>query len=293
MTERKKAATYSPMGKLCTDYEPFSGTSPFPGYQGFHCHDFFEFIVFFSGAPYHSLGGQISPLSSCTLVIIPPFHMHGLIGSQADTPYERAWLYITPAMIQKTTGGTPDLNHYFKKCVQTERAYFAIGVEDGNRLRAIIEDIRDHLDDKSEIGKWQNYLRVAQFLSNVYDLTQTSDASYKPVVLNESIHAILSYINEHYREPISVQELSRQFGISASYMTREFTAYTGRSVYDYVIYRRILCAKELICAGKPFTEVAFACGFNDYSCFLRAFQKFTGQSPSTYKKYIKSIENIT
>lgn len=79
MTERKKAATYSPMGKLCTDYEPFSGTSPFPGYQGFHCHDFFEFIVFFSGAPYHSLGGQISPLSSCTLVIIPPFHMHGLI----------------------------------------------------------------------------------------------------------------------------------------------------------------------------------------------------------------------
>ena len=41
------------------------------------------------------------------------------------------------------------------------------------------------------------------------------------------------------------------------------------------------------------TEIAFECGFNDYSCFLRAFQKLTGQSPSAYKKYIKSIENIT
>lgn len=149
------------------------------------------------------------------------------------------------------------------------------------------------MGDQSEIGRWQNYLRVAYFLSDVYDLTQTSNVSYRPVVLNESIHAILSYINDHYQEPISIPELSRKFGISQSHMTREFAAYTGRSVYDYVLYRRILCAKELICAGKPFTEIAFECGFNDYSCFLRAFQKLTGQSPSAYKKYISSIENIT
>lgn len=293
MAAKKDLSTYSPMGKLCTDFEPFSGISPFPGYQGLHCHDFYEFIVFFSGVSYHSLGGQISPLKPCTLVIIPPFHMHGLIGAQADTPYERAWLYITPVMLQKATGGAPDLNYYFKKCVQTDRAYFTIRQEDAEQLQSVIVDIREHMTDKSEVGKWQNHLRVAQFLSDVYDLTQTSDASYHPVVLNESIQAILAYINEHFQEPISIQELSRQFGISPSYMTREFTAYTGRSVYDYVLYRRILCAKELICAGKPFTEIAFECGFNDYSCFLRAFQKLTGQSPSAYKKYIKSIENIT
>lgn len=293
MAAKKDSSAYSPMGKLCTDYEPFSGTSPFPGYHGLHCHDFYEFFVYFSGAPYHSIGGQISPLTSCTLVIIPPFHMHGLVGTQADTPYERAWLYITPAMIQKASMGIPDLNQYFRKCVSTGRAYFTIPQQQADKLRAIILDIREYMGDQSEIGRWQNYLRVAHFLSDVYNLTQTSDTSYKPVVLNQSIQAILSYINDHYNEPISVPELSRQFGISTSYMTREFTAYTGRSVYDYVLYRRILCAKELICAGKPFTEIAFECGFNDYSCFLRAFQKLTGQSPSAYKKYIISIENIT
>lgn len=293
MAAKKDTSTYSPMGKLCTDYEPFSATSPFPGYHGFHCHDFYEFFIFFSGAPYHSIGGQISPLKPCTLVIIPPFHMHGLVGTQADTPYERAWLYVTPAMIQKVSMSIQDLNHYFRNCVSTGMAYFSISHRDAEKLRSIILDIREHMGDQSEIGKWQNYLRVANFLSGVYDLTQTADTSYKPVVLHESIHAIFSYINDHYKEPISVPELSRQFGISASYMTREFTAYTGRSVYDYVLYRRILCAKEMICAGRPFTEIAFECGFNDYSCFLRAFQKLTGQSPSAYKKYIKSIENIT
>lgn len=293
MTVRKETATYSPMGSRCTDYEPYSGTSPFPGYNGFHCHDFYEFFIYFSGAPYHSIGGQISPLKPCTLVIIPPFHMHGLVGTQADTPYERAWLYATPAMLQKASMGISDLNQYFRKCASTGRAYFTIRQQEAEKLRTTILEIQEQMIDQSEIGRWQNYLRVANFLADVYNLTRTADVSYKPVVLNESIHAILSYINEHYQEPISVQELSRRFGISASHMTREFTAYTGRSVYDYVIYRRILCAKELICAGKPFTEVAFACGFNDYSCFLRAFQKFIGQSPSAYKKYIKSIENIT
>ncbi len=293
MGGKKSSSTYSPMSRLCTDYEPFSATSAFPGYHGFHCHDFFEFYIFFSGAFYHSIGGQISPLKPCTLVIIPPFHMHGLVGTRADTPYERSWLYITPAMIQKASMGIPDLNRYFRECVSTGRAYFTIRQQDAEKLRIIILEIQEHMGDQSEIGRWQNYLRVAYFLSDVYDLTQTSDVSYRPVVLNEPIHAILSYINDHYQEPISVPELSRKFGISQSHMTREFTAYTGRSVYDYVLYRRILCAKELICAGKPFTEVAFECGFNDYSCFLRAFQKLTGQSPSAYKKYISSIENIT
>ena len=292
MAERKEKATYSPMGNRCTDFEPFYNISSFPGYTGFHCHDFYEFYVFFSGAPYHCIGGQITPLTPYTLVIIPPFHMHGVIGAQANIPYERAWLYVTLATVEKAGMGIPDLNHYFRKCADTGRSYFTISHQDADRLRAIILDIQANMHDSSEIGKWKNCLRVANFLSDVYDLTQTAVPSYKPVVLNENIHAILSYINDHYTEAISIPELSRQFGISQSHMTREFAAYTGRSVYDYVIYRRILCAKELICAGKPFTEIAFACGFNDYSCFLRAFQKLTGQSPSAYKKYIKSIENI-
>lgn len=293
MSLQKASPAYEPMGKLCNDYEPYSGTTSMPGFCGLHCHDFYELYVFFSGASYYSLGSQISPLSPCTLIIIPPFYMHGLIGPKSDAPYERAWLYVTPGMMQKASMGSLDLNHYFKKCTQTGKTFLTIRHEDANRLRDIILDIRSHMDDRSSIGRWQNSLRVANFLSAVYDLTQVADVGFKPVALNESMQDVLSYINDHYQEPISVPELSRRFGISASHMTREFTSYTGRSVYDYVLYRRILSAKELIYAGKPFTEIAFECGFNDYSCFLRAFQKLTGQSPSAYKKYIRSIEEIS
>lgn len=292
LSPKKESPAYSPMSMHCVDFEPYADVTPFPGYHGLHCHDFFEIYIYFSGASYHSLGDQISPLVPCTLVIIPPFHMHGLVGTKADIPYERAWLYITPSIVQKVGMDTLDLNHYFKKCVQSGKAYFPISHQTADTLRSIIQELRQHMDDKTDAGRWQNTLRVAQFLSHVYSLTQTVDAFLTPVVLNESIQDILSYINDHYREPISIPELSRRFGISTSHMTREFTAYTGRSVYDYVLYRRIQSAKEMIYVGKPFTEIAFECGFNDYSCFLRAFQKLTGQSPSAYRKYIHSIEKM-
>ena len=289
LSPKKESPAYSPMSMHCVDFEPYVGVTPFPGYHGLHCHDFFEFYVYFSGASYYSLGDQISSLVPCTLVIIPPFHMHGVLGAKADIPYERAWLYVSPGIMQKVSMGTMDLSHYFKKCVQRGKAYFTIPFQEADRLRGIIAELSGHLEDESDITRWQNALRVAQFLSQVYDLTQTAAADYKPVILNESIQDILSYINDHYRESVSISELSRRFGISASHMTREFTAYTGRSVYDYVLYRRIQSAKEMIYAGKSFTEIAFECGFNDYSCFLRAFQKLAGQSPSAYRKYIHSI----
>lgn len=289
MTERKKTSTYYLMDPQCHDYEPYVGISPFPGYHGFHCHDFYEFYVFFSGAPYHSIGGQVTPLTPCTLAIIPPFRMHGLVGRQTDTPYERAWIYITPAMIQKLSLDTPNLESFFRSTQNTGRSYFTIRRRDAERLRDIIEAISMHMHDTSELGKWQNSIRIADFLSYVFALTQNADVVPRPVILNNSIHTVLAYIDDHYREQITIPDLSRRFGISASYMTREFSAYTGRSVYDYILYRRILSAKEMISIGRPFTQIAFECGFNDYSCFLRAFHKLTGQSPREYRKYLQTI----
>ena len=83
---------------------------------------------------------------------------------------------------------------------------------------------------------------------------------------------------------IKLEEVARTFGVSVSFLSHEFVKYTGRSVYDYVLYRRIRYAKQLIAAGTPLNEVAYQCGFNDYSSFLRSFTKMTGMSPSAYRK---------
>ncbi len=84
--------------------------------------------------------------------------------------------------------------------------------------------------------------------------------------------------------PIKLDELARKFGISTSFLSHEFVKYTDRSVYDYVLFRRVLMAKQMIAAPLTLNEVAFQCGFSDYSSFLRAFTKLAGMSLSVYRK---------
>lgn len=85
-------------------------------------------------------------------MIIPPFHMHGLVGAEADTAYERAWMYVTPAMVRKISMGVPNLSEFFKRCVQNGKAYFPIGYEAAQRLRQSIIAVKAHTDDAGEKG---------------------------------------------------------------------------------------------------------------------------------------------
>lgn len=281
--------SYSPMGKYCTDYEAYSAISDSWNHYGLHCHDFFEFYIFFRGISYFCIDEQVIPLKPYTLVILPPFYLHGLVGHQVSNSYERSWLYVTPAMMQTIGMGIQNLSAFFTECVQTGKAYYYLDRDTAGECRTIIEKITNGMETKSQIEKWNNYIHVAELLSKIYHITHAFESIAKPVILNETIQSILTYINNHFTESISIPELSRRFNISSSYMARTFAAYTGRSLYDYVLYRRIMLAKEIINDGKTLTEAAYECGFNDYSGFLRAFINTTGQSPSTYRKHINSL----
>lgn len=285
----KKATAFVSMNELYQDFEPFSGVSLFSGFSGMHYHDFYEFYLFFSGANQFHIDNHPIPLSPYTLIIIPPFHPHGLEGFQTICPYERAWLNVSTSLMQSIGMGIFDFSEFVKRCEQTGQLHLDIQPELAKELRTIITSIQDNIGDRSQITTWQNALRSARFLSKICDAVHMAESIRTSVEVGGNVQPIISYINEHFAENISIQKLSRQFGVSVSHMEREFLASTGRSVYDYVLYRRITRAREMICLEVPLTEVAYACGFNDYSCFLRAFVKLAGQTPSAYRKRIRTI----
>lgn len=285
----ERRTSYVPMPDDTSDYDAFSGISDCWDHFALHSHDFFEFYLFYKGIPYFCLDEQTFPLKPCTLVILPPFHLHGVLSTYPTTEYERSWLYVAPALMQTVGFGLQDFSEFFKECVEKGRVYFYIDQATADKLRALIVSISEyvHTDDTQE--KWRASLHVAEFLSMAYDIARNSETNCKPVVINETMQSVLAYINNHYTEDLSLNSLSKRFGLSSSYMSRSFSAYTGRSIYDYILYRRIMLAKKIISAERPFMEVAFECGFNDYSCFLRAFSKFTGKTPREYKNYISSL----
>ena len=57
-----------------------------------------------------------------------------------------------------------------------------------------------------------------------------------------------------------------------------------------MLHRRVQMAKAMINEAIPLNEVAYQCGFNDYSNFLRVFSKMSGMSPSAFRKMNKDAK---
>ena len=104
----------------------------------------------------------------------------------------------------------------------------------------------------------------------VCQAVQGTTAPIQPSVVNDVIFDVLQYINDHFTEPLKLEDIARRFA--------------GRSVYEYILYRRVQLAKENLLTDISLSEVADRSGFGDYSGFLRSFRRMTGMAPNAYRK---------
>lgn len=249
-----------------------------------HCHDFYELYIHISGAKFYCIDNNVYPMEPYQLMVVPPFCMHGLIGDSAPVHYERAFLYITRSMLRNCGGGYLDLESFFNKYNSTGQYQFLLSEADAMTCKQLIRELSEDMRTSSTVKTFANYTKVQHFLQIVTQTMRGTKEIVAPVVVNEAMHEILSYINDHFTQPLKLDALARQFGVSMSFLSHEFVKYTGRSVYDYILYRRVLLAKAMITSNRSLNEVAYQCGFNDYSSFLRIFRKMVGMSPSAYRK---------
>ena len=277
-------SAYSAMGNNRHDYDATCAVNAEWGMYGLHCHDFYEFYILFKGAKHYCIDNKVYPIDTNHLMVIPPFRMHGLISDQALKNYDRCFLYISPGMLQSCSGHQLDLEAFIAQHIQRGIYQFRMTEAEAQQCRSLMDTLQHTQDSTSPLIRFDNYSKLVQFMSIICQVMGRASEVVEPIVVNEAMQEVLAYINKHYTSTIKLEILARQFGVSVSFLSHEFVKYTGRSVYDYVLYRRVLQAKELISTSMPLNEVAYQCGFNDYSSFLRAFTKMAGMSPSAYRK---------
>ena len=96
---------------------------------------------------------------------------------------------------------------------------------------------------------------------------------------------IQEWIENHFNEGLSVQDLARQYGMSPRHFNRRFKAATGETALKYLQLVRIeIAKKELEDGRKSFDEISFHVGYENVSFFRRIFKQSTGLSPSAYQK---------
>lgn len=98
------------------------------------------------------------------------------------------------------------------------------------------------------------------------------------------ISAALYYIDNNYTEDITLEQVADYIGFSKYHFSRLFKDATGKTFYDYLCQRRIQSAQTLLLSGVSITDLAFQSGFNNITTFNRCFKKYTGFTPSEYRK---------
>lgn len=102
---------------------------------------------------------------------------------------------------------------------------------------------------------------------------------------HSEIKKAIYYIHNHLHEPFTLDDLCNNVGLNKCYFCTLFKTYTHSTFTQYLNTTRTNLAKKLITdTSLPLTEIAYRCGFNNYSYFCTTFKKVTGHSPHFFLK---------
>ncbi|HHV95006.1 MAG TPA: helix-turn-helix transcriptional regulator [Clostridiaceae bacterium] len=95
----------------------------------------------------------------------------------------------------------------------------------------------------------------------------------------------LKYIDEFYNNPdFSVYIMAEDLKVSPSYLSRYFKDQTGKTITEYLIYKRIEKAKELLrSTNEPIRSIMQHVGYQNETSFVRIFKKIEGVTPGMYR----------
>lgn len=131
------------------------------------------------------------------------------------------------------------------------------------------------------------YKNIQFIMDHLFDLRfqRSTDKDGIPALMQK----IDRYLQTNLAEPINHQTLSELFGLVPSYLSRLFREYKGASPSDYLTALRMEKARELLQSQPELhaKEIAALVGYSDPLYFSKIFKKYTGLSPSEYRKSLE------
>jgi AraC-like DNA-binding protein len=124
------------------------------------------------------------------------------------------------------------------------------------------------------------FMQLVGYLSRVYCRLQRPNR-----LASLSVANAMNYLETHFDEPVSLDELSRLTHMSKRSFLRAFQAATGHTPIAFLTNRRLARAAEMLRRQEEnVTSVALKVGYNDSNYFARRFHAMFGVPPSKYRK---------
>lgn len=106
---------------------------------------------------------------------------------------------------------------------------------------------------------------------------------------DDRIHAVITYIEQHYADALTLEQLAKFAGYSPNHLGKRFKDTTGHPPMRYLSNVRIERAKLLLQGtGDPISVIMEKTGFTDAAYFSKSFKKTIGYSPQKFRKLHRS-----
>jgi len=259
-----------------------------------HYHNYYQVCYVVSGEILHRQKDDTVALCAGDAFIVPPGLVHSLHFNNAY-----AEIYSLAFEESLFAPGFPQSNAYqFLDSLQSRTAApthnsIRLCITLNRDQRRLIENLLECLTQQQKtdcppgLSSAPSITAAIVYLlaQSYYQHPQNTSELDELANYNSTLLQCISYIDAHFREPISLDELSRRFGISRSSFCSIFPQFAGITLQKYVAQKRIKEAQILIrsCPEKSVSQIAAEVGYQDDSTFYRNFLRITGVSPLQYR----------
>lgn len=151
----------------------------------------------------------------------------------------------------------------------------------------ILRDIRQSFELSEQAWGYEFKLREALtgIWLRLFELARPAMEQSGGSSSADKIKALMVYIHEHYREPISVEQLAQSAHISRRACFRLFQENLRTTPVEYIRGYRLQMACQMLAKTKePITQIAYCCGLGSSSYFGKMFRERFGCSPTEYRR---------
>lgn len=265
---------YSKRGYLLNCFEVFSIKDKIDEKFEFHYHDFCKLILFKSGDVKYNIEGKEYQLLPDDILLVGQGDIHRPIIN-ASQYYDRIIIWIDSDYLKS-------INLMTAFDMVKERGFNLIRSADNKIFSAAHKlAIAEKNDFAYEQYKEALLTELLILITRSIIDSDTEAIGYKS---DKQIDDIIKFINNNLDKPLSIECIAERFYISRYHLMHKFKEHTGKTIYSYIQSKRLLKACEYMNQGMIIKEACFACGFNDYSVFLKAFKKEFNTTPAKYRQ---------
>lgn len=255
-----------------------------------HSHDDYELIYIAQGHGWEFISDSVKTYSPGDLVLIgsnvPHLHLCNSVANHTTREQTLCELLQFPSSLFPRQMDT--IQEYAPICNLLHRSQQGIRFTSSEVVKKTLRMMRS-INRQQGIGRITSLLNILDLLGKTQE-TMTVSATESDLHTNnpapqEVVFRVCNYINNHFKQNISLHELAKLANMTPASLCRYFKRKTNMTLFQYLNDRRIKHACKLLAGSSlNISQIAYESGFNNLSHFNKHFKLITQQTPTLYRE---------